>query len=640
MSFRLKTILGIAAIQAVMLGLLVWGGLRFIQRSAEHEFTQRAQAMVQTFASTVRGAVIANDLPSLQGFVREILGYPGVVYARVRDVQNRVLESAGDKEALGQPFVPDADFGAVDDEIFDTAWMIAQGDMAFGRVELGLSARALRELEEDARNYGVGLVLLGMGLVALFSLARGAYPSHQVRNLTEGLRRVAAGEFGYQAPVRGRDELAEIARAFNLMSTCVRDSCASLAEREQYLRGVLDCTQDPIIVTDAEGTIELFSHGAEAMFGYRIEEVVGRNVSLLVPPPHQQRYDDYLRRYRETERAHILGVEREFEAQRKDGSTFPMVLRVNEMNEAGTRRFVGVIHDITRRKRVENALREAKETAETAAETTMQVLDNLNRDLELAATMQKASLPPPLRAPGAILEWFFQPSNFIAGDIFDYFMLGERQLSFYQLDVAGHGIPAALLSFTLNRVLSQGGEEQQVRRQAQDPSEAAIPPLVVADLNRRFQSDVDPPLYFTMIYGNLDLLTGRVTLTQAGHPRPIWLHRTDRRAELVGGGGFPVGMFLDVEYDATTFDLAGGDRLFLYSDGVTDCINTAGEPFSEQRLVRLIENTAELPAPAVAEQLGRTLRNWIGDDDLREWMGDGSHQDDITLLVLEREPRS
>ena len=120
-------------------------------------------------------------------------------------------------------------------------------------------------------------------------------------------------------------------------------------------------------------------------------------------------------------------------------------------------------------------------------------------------------------------------------------------------------------------------------------------------------------------------------LTQAGHPRPIWLHRADRRSELMGGSGFPVGMLPELEYDALTFELAPGDRLFLYSDGVTECANPHGELFAEARLTQLLEATADLPVAVVAERVGQALREWKGDD---------NHQDDITLLILEREPQS
>ncbi len=255
----------------------------------------------------------------------------------------------------------------------------------------------------------------------------------------------------------------------------------------------------------------------------------------------------------------------------------------------------------------------------------------IRHDLESAAAMQKALLPPPLRRPGVTVDWLFQPSSFVAGDMFDYFIMDEQRLSFYQLDVAGHGVPAALLSFTLQRVLSRGAVEQRLRQQDANLDAAAIPPRVVAKLNQRFQSGIDPLLYFTLIYGHLDWRSGRVCLTQAGHPNPLWLHRADRRAEWVGGGGFPVGMLPDLAYDAITFELAFGDRLFLYSDGITECVNAHGEQFSEARLRQLLEATADQPAATVAVHVGQALREWKGDD---------KHQDDITLLILEREPWS
>ena len=251
----------------------------------------------------------------------------------------------------------------------------------------------------------------------------------------------------------------------------------------------------------------------------------------------------------------------------------------------------------------------------------------IRHDLESAATMQKALLPLPLRLPGVTIEWLFQPSSFIAGDIFDYFMIDARRLNFYQLDVAGHGVPAALLSFTLHQVLAQGAEEKRLYCPLEGLGAETAPTQVVSELNRRFQSGIDPLLYFTLIYGSLDLSTGRVTLTQAGHPSPIVLRHADRQTELVGGGGFPVGMFPEVEYEAISVDLAIGDRLFLYSDGVTECANPAGEFFSEARLRRLLEETALLPAALVITRVGEALREWKGDD---------NHQDDVTLLVLER----
>ena len=288
MSFRLKTILGIAAIEAVLLTLLVWSGLYFIKQSVEQEFTQRAQATVKAFTVTTKDAVIASDLASLQNFVQETLNYPGVLYAQVQDGNGRILASAGDETLLARPFVADVDLGAVTDGVFNLSSEIMEAGMLFGRVELGLSVAAPRQLEATARRYSISLALLEMGLVALFSLALGVYLTRQLTKLTEGSRRIAAGEFGYQVAVKGRDELAETARSFNLMSARVRDTYADLAERENALREAKEAAE-----TAAEAKAQFLANMSHEI-RTPIHGVLGalemlRDTSLSPP---QQRYLD------------------------------------------------------------------------------------------------------------------------------------------------------------------------------------------------------------------------------------------------------------------------------------------------------------------------------------------------------------
>jgi len=272
--------------------------------------------------------------------------------------------------------------------------------------------------------------------------------------------------------------------------------------------------------------------------------------------------------------------------------------------------------------RLEQQLAERNQRLNDTNHSLSRAYETVRQDLQSAAALQKALLPPPACLPGVTIDWLFQPSSYLAGDMFDYFSLDDQLLSFYQLDVAGHGVPSALLSFTVHRLLSQGSEERRLLKRAW----AQSPVLVVSELNQRFQS-LDSALYFTMIYGCLDRQRGRVTLTQAGHPSPLWLRRDRRQITPIGQCGFPVGLLPDVDYDTMDIELAVGDRLFLYSDGITDCENAAGEAFSEPRFCQLLEETADLSPRAVTEQVSRALHDWKGDD---------QHLDDISVLLLER----
>jgi len=126
--------------------------------------------------------------------------------------------------------------------------------------------------------------------------------------------------------------------------------------RHERLDAILNTTADGIIVIDARGRIEAFNRGAERLFGYPEAEVVGRNVSVLMPSPHHEEHDAYLTRYLTTGEAKIIGLGREVTGRRRDGTLFPVHLSVGEMSIGGERKFTGMLRDLTRRISLEGQL--------------------------------------------------------------------------------------------------------------------------------------------------------------------------------------------------------------------------------------------------------------------------------------------
>src|SRR5262245_7886916 len=130
------------------------------------------------------------------------------------------------------------------------------------------------------------------------------------------------------------------------------------------LQAVMDAAVKAIILIDRHGTISAFNRSAERLFGYSAEEALGRNVSLLMGEPYRSAHDDYLARYAETRIPHIIGVGREIEAQRKDGSVFPAFLSVGEVAGDGPHRYVGLIRDVTIERQARATLEAERDRAE------------------------------------------------------------------------------------------------------------------------------------------------------------------------------------------------------------------------------------------------------------------------------------
>ena len=134
----------------------------------------------------------------------------------------------------------------------------------------------------------------------------------------------------------------------------------TLLEREARLRAILDSAVDAIIAMDEAGLIQSFNAAAERLFGYGEDEVLGRNVSLLMPSPYREGHDGYVAAYRSTGHARIIGVGREVEARRKDGQVFPIHLSVGEARMGDRRIFTGIIRDLTARKKLEEQLAQSQ----------------------------------------------------------------------------------------------------------------------------------------------------------------------------------------------------------------------------------------------------------------------------------------
>jgi PAS domain S-box-containing protein len=140
----------------------------------------------------------------------------------------------------------------------------------------------------------------------------------------------------------------------------IRETQRALRESVARLTAVVETAVDGFILIDAQSRILLFNPACERLFGYSADEVMHKNVKLLMPPAYSLQHDDYVQNFLRTARRKIIGIGREVVGLRKDGSTFPMDLSVGEARQDGESIFVGIIHDLTTRKLTEQQLRQAQ----------------------------------------------------------------------------------------------------------------------------------------------------------------------------------------------------------------------------------------------------------------------------------------
>lgn len=254
------------------------------------------------------------------------------------------------------------------------------------------------------------------------------------------------------------------------------------------------------------------------------------------------------------------------------------------------------------------------------AELNARMLTNqrMEQELSLAARIQASFLPTALTdAPGWHLAATLEPARQTSGDYYDWGMLSNGKLAVAVADVADKGVGAALymaLSRTILRTFVFEYPDQ--------------PAFAFNAANRRIFEDARTDMFVTTFYGLIDPASGEMTYCNAGHNPPYVLRYTGDELIPLRATGMPIGMFEDSQWTVRTITLEPGDRVVLYTDGVTEAQNFDGEFFGEARLLAAASRAMSYPV----EEMQRAILA-----EVHKFVGTAPQADDITLLVLGRD---
>ncbi|MBR6990124.1 MAG: SpoIIE family protein phosphatase [Bacteroidaceae bacterium] len=267
-------------------------------------------------------------------------------------------------------------------------------------------------------------------------------------------------------------------------------------------------------------------------------------------------------------------------------------------------------------KSIDNAVEQIKFIRESQREH--EQLKDIQSDLRIASEIQHAILPTNKDVlPKDLYDMasLMDPAKDVGGDFYDYFKTDEDRLGFVMADVSGKGVPAALFMAVSRTLLKATGIRDLVSKDCM----TSVNDLVCGE-------SVDG-MFVTVFYGRLNIKTGEIDYSNAGHNPPYVVHENGKVEMVPAQGNMVLGAVENFQYRNDKITLEKGDMLFTFTDGVTEAMNRDGEQFGEERLEKLLAKCG-----------GKTSQETI--DTVRaavaEWAGETEQSDDVTMLVIKR----
>ncbi|HPA71312.1 MAG TPA: PAS domain S-box protein [Spirochaetota bacterium] len=364
-----------------------------------------------------------------------------------------------------------------------------------------------------------------------------------------------------------------------------------------------------VVITDVRGTIEYVNPKFTRLTGYTYAEAIGKNPRILKSGEQGREF------YRDLWDTIAAGKEwrGEFHNRKKNGELYWEFASISPIRDSEGRvtHFVAVKEDVTERKRSEEALRVSEEK--------LRFRNNaMEKDLKLAQIINRAVLPknPPV-TDSLLVDYRYVPLDKVGGDYFSFMNGEDGSFSVFLGDVAGHGIAAALF-ITLVKSVS----DRIYREFGNDPER-------YLGMINRLLIDEMPSYFITAVYGIFRFDGGRATLTLAngGHPHPV-IYRAGEGAFIqVKTSGTVIGMIDTAVYRRETIDLAPGDRVYLFTDGIPEAENM------KKQMIGFDAGLVDIFRRSHRADLGETLDGVL--EEVKKFTGAKPVDDDIVLIGLE-----
>lgn len=419
-----------------------------------------------------------------------------------------------------------------------------------------------------------------------------------------------------ETPGEKGDEIDSVIIGLNLLAELLQKSRTELKQARRYLSRIIKSIADILIVVNLKGIIKMVNPSTLSLLGFNEVDLIDNSIAKVIG---KYELEEFLENQSDELVANecIRGIEGII--TKKNGQKLAVLISVSIMKDEmeNIEGCVIVAQDNTHQKQAEEEVNRMNEELESAMSELEKAHLGVFQELQHAQITQQALFPNHLpKLDNAKLNIKYIPEAHIGGDFYDVFFVKENQLGIMIGDVTGHGISAALISFMAFTVFKSKANQQK------------MPNVCLSQTNRDIAGKMPKGTFASIFYGIFDPANRTIRYANAGHPPGIVIRPETLQIFELQADGTVVGMFKNpiIEYEERQFQLYPGDKMLLYTDGMTEVTNKKDQMISQEILYEFFKDNVSLSIEDILEQTYQFCLKFSGKK---------GFDDDFTLVGLE-----
>ncbi len=381
MKHRIKLLLSMTLLNVALFLVIILSGLHYSEKQTLNDFVEQEEEIADIFSLAIAQPLHEQRKAEMQGILEKVIGKHAIVAATVTDqAGNSYFHGLGGLDFAN--YLESSEFrnNSSSNEFFIIKETVIFNGEPIGDLSLIISNSPVQTSIELLLIKISPAILITLLTVVLANSMFSRALNRQLLRLEEGAKRISEGELGFTIPIDNKDEISLAVEAFNKMSITSAELYQQLDSNQRRLDATINTVIDGIVTIGEDGLIRSVNKAVSTIFGYSENELLGQNVSMLMPAPYRRMHDGYLHAYLNGSSPQVIGKRRELVGLKKDGQEFPLELSITEIAFSGEKLFVGSLRSLEDIYEVNERLLTAKNLHSKLFESALDAIVTVSND--------------------------------------------------------------------------------------------------------------------------------------------------------------------------------------------------------------------------------------------------------------------